>query len=264
MDYTCSGYLDKLHTQREFKGEGVLKTMERFNCDRFKCLIFSMLFFLIFSIVTIVPETVHADVTDPQSIKIVQETLNKEGFNCGTADGVAGNNTRAAIEDYQKEHDLEVTGDITQELIDSLGLSSQILSGLLVSEFVQKYNYGVNYCNANSALSGDPTIAKISISDISTDFTRLDGNTTVSYLLDNRHIAVYGVMLSRDNNTYDIPMVYELVSAVYALDTSFLSIEEVIDFCGGFVENHIASTDRMDYSAVTHDGQIYFAVVPKQ
>ena len=234
--------------------------MRRLTYTRFKSLIFSLVLLLAFS--TIV--TVHADVTDPQSIKIVQETLNREGYNCGTADGIAGNNTKAAIENYQKEHGLEVTGVMSQELLDSLGLSSQILSGLLISEYVQKYNYGVNYCNANSAQSGDPTISEISVSNIGADITLLDGKTTVSYLLDDRQIAIYGIMLSRGDNTYDMPMVYELVSAVYALDTSFLSIEEVIDFCGDFVENHRAASNRMDYATVTHDGQIYLAVLPKQ
>lgn len=238
--------------------------MRGFTHTRFKSLIFSLVLLLAFSNIIIVTETVHADVTDPQSVKIVQEALNREGFNCGTADGIAGNNTKVAIENYQKAHDLEVTGVMSQELLDSLGLTPQILSGLLISEYVQKYNYGVNYCNANSAQSGDPTISEISVSNIGTDITLLDGKTTVSYLLDDRQIAIYGILLSRGDNTYDMPVVYELVSAVYALDTSFLSIEEVIDFCGGFVESHRAATDRMDYSVVTHEGQIYLAVLPKQ
>lgn len=206
---------------------------------------------------------VYADVTDAQSIKIVQETLNKEGFDCGKADGIAGNKTRAAIEGYQKEFNLEVTGTITDELLNSLGLSSDILKGALISEYVYKYNEAVAYCNAISDETGDPKINQISEVAFSTASTTLDNDSTmVSYLIDDRQISVRGLILSRPGNSYDIPMVYELVSATYALDSSFSDMEAVIDFVGGFVEAHNATSGRMNYSIVVRDGQIFFAVLP--
>lgn len=43
-------------------------------------------------------------------IKLLQATLNKLGYNCGTADGIFGNNTRNAIITFQTNNGLSVDG----------------------------------------------------------------------------------------------------------------------------------------------------------
>lgn len=58
--------------------------------------------------------------TDAETVKLVQAALNEAGFECGKVDGQAGKKTFAAMEAYQTEHDLEVTTDITDDLLDSL------------------------------------------------------------------------------------------------------------------------------------------------
>lgn len=40
--------------------------------------------------------------------KWVQEKLNNLGYSCGTADGIAGNNTMNAIHEFQKSNGLGV------------------------------------------------------------------------------------------------------------------------------------------------------------
>ena len=60
--------------------------------------------------------------TDSETIKNVQEALNNNGYNCGVPDGISGNGTKAAIEKYQADHGLKVTGNINDNLINSLGI----------------------------------------------------------------------------------------------------------------------------------------------
>ena len=52
----------------------------------------------------------------------MQEALNAAGYDCGTPDGVAGSGTKAAIEKYQTDKALTVTGTITDELLEALGI----------------------------------------------------------------------------------------------------------------------------------------------
>ena len=60
--------------------------------------------------------------TDANTILQVQDKLNQAGFDCGTADGVAGNKTRQAIRAYREANGLNVTEEIDDELLASLGL----------------------------------------------------------------------------------------------------------------------------------------------
>ena len=63
-------------------------------------------------------------ITDKETVKKVQEALNKAGHDCGTADGISGKKTAAAIEEYQKEKNLKVTGVIDNDLLISLDLKA--------------------------------------------------------------------------------------------------------------------------------------------
>ena len=54
-------------------------------------------------------------------VRIVQEALNDAGYSCGTPDGIAGEGTEGAIREFQADHGLEETGEVTDELIDALG-----------------------------------------------------------------------------------------------------------------------------------------------
>ena len=54
-------------------------------------------------------------------VRVIQEALNDAGYSCGTPDGVIGDGTKGAIKEYQRDHGLEETGEIDDELIDVLG-----------------------------------------------------------------------------------------------------------------------------------------------
>ncbi|MDH3604129.1 MAG: peptidoglycan-binding protein, partial [Candidatus Tectomicrobia bacterium] len=55
-----------------------------------------------------------------QDVKLVQTKLNELGYDTGTPDGQFGPRTTSAIQEYQKDQGLAVTGEITAELLDRL------------------------------------------------------------------------------------------------------------------------------------------------
>ena len=66
-----------------------------------------------------------AEYTDKDTVTKVQQALNDAGYDCGTADGIAGKRTRSAISSYQADHELDDTGIIDDALLASLGLSGE-------------------------------------------------------------------------------------------------------------------------------------------
>lgn len=56
------------------------------------------------------------------TIKKVQKKLIRYGYDCGSADGIAGSQTKKAVKKYQKDNDLTVTGSINAKLLKSLGI----------------------------------------------------------------------------------------------------------------------------------------------
>lgn len=64
--------------------------------------------------------------TDQENIQKVQELLNSAGYDCGSADGVPGEKTNSALLQFEKDHDLPETTDITPDLIESLEAAIEI------------------------------------------------------------------------------------------------------------------------------------------
>lgn len=65
-------------------------------------------------------ETPAEEKISAEVIRTVQEVLNEKGFSCGVADGIMGENTISAIEKYQEENGLNVSGKINAELLESM------------------------------------------------------------------------------------------------------------------------------------------------
>jgi hypothetical protein len=57
----------------------------------------------------------------PDSLRQVQSTLEREGYYSGPVDGVLGPQTREAIENYQRDHRLTVTGKVTSAMLNRMG-----------------------------------------------------------------------------------------------------------------------------------------------
>lgn len=60
--------------------------------------------------------------TARETVSAVQQALNERGYQAGPPDGVLGPNTRAAIEAYQADAGLPVTGTPSAELVERLGI----------------------------------------------------------------------------------------------------------------------------------------------
>lgn len=56
----------------------------------------------------------------PQFVSAVQQTLSKQGFSAGPADGKWGRKTERALEAYQRSKGLPATGEITPESLRAL------------------------------------------------------------------------------------------------------------------------------------------------
>lgn len=102
------------------------------------------------------PSTVKAVALSKSSIKDVQTKLNAIGYSCGTPDGIAGKNTKAAVTSFQKLCGLKnQSGDITNETITKLNSvynrsQKGVLSrGLRNNASVKKLQENLNKLNYN-------------------------------------------------------------------------------------------------------------------
>jgi len=55
------------------------------------------------------------------SVRIVQSSLRRKGFDPGGIDGVVGPNTRAAIRGFQDRYGMKASGEINNQLLFALG-----------------------------------------------------------------------------------------------------------------------------------------------
>lgn len=102
------------------------------------------------------PSTVNAMALSKSSIKAVQTKLNAIGYSCGTPDGIAGKNTKAAVKSFQKLCGLKnQSGNITNETITKLNSvynrsRKGVLSrGLRNNASVKKLQQNLNRLNFN-------------------------------------------------------------------------------------------------------------------
>lgn len=108
-----------------YKGENI--TMNYFKKGIARLLI---MFCLSLSVTSVLPQSSTAVVTvqaasySKSTIKAVQKALSDADYDCGTADGVIGKKTKAAIKKYQKANDLKVTGTINKTLLNSMGIKA--------------------------------------------------------------------------------------------------------------------------------------------
>jgi peptidoglycan hydrolase-like protein with peptidoglycan-binding domain len=57
------------------------------------------------------------------AIRALQRELGERGHEAGAIDGFWGENTRQALRDFQREHDLESTGTLTLPTLAALGVT---------------------------------------------------------------------------------------------------------------------------------------------
>lgn len=60
-------------------------------------------------------------------VKKVQTQLNNYGLNVGPADGVLGPMTKNALAKFQKDKNIDVTGSVTNETVDSMKIAKELI-----------------------------------------------------------------------------------------------------------------------------------------
>lgn len=69
----------------------------------------------------------------PSTIRKVQETLNARGYKAGPANGILGDETRAALRQFQKSESIAVTGRPNPRTLSHLGIDNTASSGSTAS-----------------------------------------------------------------------------------------------------------------------------------
>jgi hypothetical protein len=69
-----------------------------------------------------VPSPAAKTASDADAILRVQRALATRGFDVGTIDGRLGPSTRSAIEKFERQHKLPVTGQVSPRLVQALGV----------------------------------------------------------------------------------------------------------------------------------------------
>ena len=162
---------------------------------------------------------------DATTVRIVQQTLNNSGYNCGNPDGVPGGKTTEAITKYQTDKGITVNGLVTDELLQSLNIVEQVQEAVKAegskAEYSSDYTYDQLARNPDTYKGQKVKIkGKVLQADVGDDicYARIamnsDYNTVVfvTYdkdllgyrLLDDDIVTVYG----SDLGTYS----YEAVS----------------------------------------------------
>lgn len=77
-------------------------------------------------------------------IQAVQNALNNSGYQCGTADGIIGNNTKSAIKAFRNDNNLGDGNEIDQDLLDALHISADSSNEQETSDRLPKNNSKTN------------------------------------------------------------------------------------------------------------------------
>lgn len=180
------------------------------------------------AIITCVPSANAMDMGSKSVVYATQQALNEAGFNCGTPDGISGQNTQNAIKQYQNDKGLKVDGQISEALLTSLGFSWDNPYGIPVDSFVSRYNESVTYFNDISSQSGDPSINQISYSSIDQNGVVIDDVSELSFGLNTVDTYIGSCILMDRDGTFDVKNLYELSSIAYAMDSSYSSPDDAL------------------------------------
>ena len=96
--------------------------------------------------------------SDKSTVLLVQQTLNKLGYNCGSADGVAGAKTRDQITAYETDNGLTVNGVITDQLLESMGIADKVAAE--AKKEAEKASYSSDYSYEQLARNPDNYIGE--------------------------------------------------------------------------------------------------------
>jgi peptidoglycan hydrolase-like protein with peptidoglycan-binding domain len=82
-----------------------------------------------FAVGQTIPPLAYVQPVPPGAVQVVQEHLRHAGAYNGAVDGVWGPDSVVALQQFQSSHQLQVTGQLNQATVSSLGLDPQTLLG---------------------------------------------------------------------------------------------------------------------------------------
>lgn len=204
--------------------------------------------------------TVEAmDLNSTAVIQAVQKALNESGFDCGTPDGISGPKTENAIKEYQASEGLEATGQISEELLTSMGFSLDDNSGVPIDTFVTRYNESVTYFNGVSAESGDQSINQISYSNISQSEKSIDDVSLVSFGLNLMGTNISSCNIQDNDGLFDEKNLYELCSIAYGLDSTYSDPDDTLTSLTKLSDDGTLNRDAFACAAINVGGKIVFS-----
>ena len=204
------------------------------------------------------------------TIQMVQNGLNERGYDCGAADGIAGQNTENAIIAYQHDHGLFESGAVDDHILKAFAndpisgyktndnQNDQISTGVSLNIFVTRYNECVSYLKEAQG---------VSIKDVTADtFTNNDGvapNNNLKFCVNpntEEKDPVGIINIWGDNANIDSAKALgEVVALFYAFDESITSPDQAVSLFGELTEGDgRVSRNGIDYTNLTTPGIIGF------
>lgn len=195
--------------------------------------------------------------TDTDTVKMVQQKLNAIGYDCGTPDGIAGNNTMNAIQEFQKDNALSEDGMITDELLQALekvnkgttsddSISESV--GVPLDTFIMRYNEMVDLYGV---ISGENFAYISSEMIISGDDFQPDNDLYFSINPNSNQKDVVGIINAYTENRNSVnPEVagLELLALTYAFDES-LTMDDSASLLEEIIDNAPVTYNNISYTS---------------
>lgn len=200
-----------------------------------------------------IPTVTYADFSQ-DTIKQVQTKLNELGYDCGAPDGIAGQHTIEAVQKYQAEKGLEVTNEINEELLSSLGMQDINIPGISVSAFVDRYNTAINEYNQIAERDGYTKAKTISGLSSGTHDYKPDGDRAGIIKLndgeknDYDKVGSFSIYCLTDGWYDKALFTGQIISCIYAFDESLSSFYDAGNLYSQLMESNNDSLSNGDIS----------------
>ena len=146
-------------------------------------------------------------------VATVQRILNRWGYQCGPADGIAGENTKQAVMDFQMDQGVDITGEIDENLMD------RMMCGIPWTVFDKRCHYATEVWNANSDRTRVSHVNSVLLNDTDEQYCP-NNNLCISFnpgSSEKKMITAVHVSSVGDDVDYSMAIV-ELESFLYGLD----------------------------------------------
>ena len=203
------------------------------------------------------------------TVKMVQNKLNELGYDCGTPDGIAGQHTKEAVQNYQSDNGLEPSGVIDDKLLDSLGVNnlpdSSNVPGVTVDVFVERYNAAINTYNQIAERDGYEKASTISNLSTNTEDYVLDKKTKSELTLNSGKansidkVCSFSFSYWFDESSFNSAlMTGEVIACIYAFDDSLPDYRSAGNFYSQLMESNTVS-EFNDKETYLYNGDIKYS-----